>query len=61
MGGADDVVLKQGHGEAQIIDKIENILSKKEPVSTDMWGTKNTILCVVVVALLLSLGFIYYT
>jgi DNA-binding NarL/FixJ family response regulator len=28
--GADDFVLKQGHGENQIIDKIEDILSRDE-------------------------------
>jgi hypothetical protein len=28
--GADDYVLKQGHGENQIIEKIEDILSKDE-------------------------------
>jgi DNA-binding NarL/FixJ family response regulator len=28
--GADDYVLKQGHGEAQIIEKIENILRKDD-------------------------------
>jgi len=28
--GADDYILKQGHGEKQIIEKIENLLTKDE-------------------------------
>lgn len=33
--GADDFILKQGHGEAQIIEKIEHILMRDE------WKKKN--------------------
>jgi len=58
--GADDVVLKQGRGETQIIEKIETIL-EDEIKSSDGWGVKKLAVYFILIAtLLVMLGFIFY-
>jgi len=58
--GADDYVLKQGHGETQIIERIEGILNKEGLESVNSWVVKNKLLYFVLIAILLILGFYYY-
>lgn len=63
--GADDFVLKQGHGENQIIEKIENILHKDElenekgsQLKSGSNMKKMIVLFLILIAL--SLSFIYF-
>jgi len=59
--GADDHVLKQGHGETKLIEKVENILKKEATSSADQAGMKNKVLYFIVAAILLAIGIYYYT
>lgn len=64
--GADDYVLKQGHGETQIIEKIEAILNRDELEKTAPVGPKNKsfkekMFYLLLILILLSLGFVYLT
>jgi DNA-binding NarL/FixJ family response regulator len=57
--GADDYVLKQGHGENQIIEKIENILSRDESQKNGLQLKKNPMakaMYFVLVVTLIALG-----
>lgn len=62
--GADDYFLKQGHGETQIIDRIEAILAKDElkKLETEVITGKGLgmkkLFFFIVVLILLSIGFI---
>ncbi|MCW3102141.1 MAG: hypothetical protein JWO09_581 [Bacteroidetes bacterium] len=59
MSGADDYVLKQGHGENQIIEKIEDILSRDEEQARNIILKKKPLaktMYFVLIATLLALG-----
>ena len=60
LAGADELILKQGHGETQIIEKIEDILYKDELENTSYPVVKNKLLYLILIAILLTLGFYYY-
>lgn len=60
MAGADDYILKQGRGEEQIIQKIEEILNKEEFESSNAWGMKNKVLYFILIVILVILVFSYY-
>lgn len=60
MAGADDFCLKQGQGETQLIEKIENILNKVEQERASFFGEKNKLLYFIVIVLLLLAVFFYY-
>jgi DNA-binding NarL/FixJ family response regulator len=59
LAGADDYVLKQGHGENQIIEKIEDILSRDEAKERNIISAKKPLaraMYFVLVISLLALG-----
>ncbi len=58
--GADDYILKQGHGEAQIIEKVEAILSKDESERNKGMGMKKKLFYCILIITLIILGFIFY-
>ena len=60
LAGADDYILKQGHAEKQIIEKIENILNKDESESANSPEVKNKVLYFILIAIILILGVMYY-
>jgi CheY-like chemotaxis protein len=60
LAGADDHVLKQHHGEKQLIEKIEKILSKEEFEASNAWGMKNKMVYFILTVILLTLVFFYY-
>lgn len=59
-GGADDLVLKKGRGEIQIIEKIESILNEDALENRNEWGIKNKALYLILIVLLITLGMVYY-
>lgn len=58
--GADDHILKQGHGEIQIIEKIEAILNNEEPKRASPLGMKKKLFYCILIITILILGFYYY-
>ena len=61
--GADDFILKQGHGETQIIEKIETLLDRDLLENEKSPGIKNRpfvkMFLIVLILIALSLGVIY--
>ena len=55
---ADDVVLKQGRGETQIIEKIEEILNEDKTEGSNYRGATKVAMYCILIALLLTLVFI---
>lgn len=60
LAGADDHVLKQELVGTQIIEKIEDILSKKELERGNSSRVKNKLLYFILITILLILGVLYY-
>jgi DNA-binding NarL/FixJ family response regulator len=59
LAGADDYILKQGNGEKQVIEKIEEILSTEEFEESNAWGMKNAILYFILIVVLLTMIYFY--
>jgi DNA-binding NarL/FixJ family response regulator len=55
QAGADDYVLKQGHGENQIIEKIEDILSRDEAKKNELLIKKKPLAKTMYVMLIVTL------
>lgn len=63
--GADDCILKQGHGERQVMEKIDEILNKRELENDRLFWQKQpplgNFMYLILLLLLMALGIFYYT
>lgn len=57
-GGADDYILKEGAGEAQIIEKIETFIAEQEIAKSKSYNKK--LFYFILIITLLTLGIIWY-
>lgn len=64
--GADDYILKQGHGEKQIIEKVEALLAADQARQEEMWRERNRTLYkrlafgIAIVSMVVA-GIVYFT
>lgn len=58
--GADDFILKQRQGETHVVEKIDEILGNREADPVVGARPKNMALYVLVIAILVTLGILYY-
>jgi DNA-binding NarL/FixJ family response regulator len=64
--GADDYILKQGHGEKQIIEKVENLLAADQARQDELWRERNRALYKrlaygIAIASVVVAGVLYFT
>jgi DNA-binding NarL/FixJ family response regulator len=64
--GADDYILKQGHGEKQIIEKVENLLAADQARQEELWRERNRTLYKklaygIAIASVLVAGILFFT
>lgn len=60
QAGADDLILKQAHGETHIIEKLENILTREKAKRVKHRKFNNTLLYLVLTAAIIVLTFFTY-